>query len=256
MAFEELPQDWLAEIETLQNCEANQQYQRIRRHQNGLRIYHSNYLQIRKHFAWYNGNYDSSKFWSSKDRIKNFKRKTNQFVFNYLSSAAAIADLSRKFAKNELPEDSLNQYQKAVDEKFVKNGANNFIRQMRNFVLHFDFLAVGIQAKIIPPPGSAHWIIDKQDLINYAWEKEGAIFFQNQGPKIDLFSILENYNEDFISLQDHLYRAVLKKYNANLMEFAAQNKNFAIKCRDKGVWPGPPLGLDKIRHLYWVLNRL
>lgn len=257
MSLPKIPSGWLSEIESLQKSEQYEKYLEIRNSRNVLRIYRENYLSLKKHFARFERIYLSDEFWSEENPAKRiiFKRKANQLVFNYLTSVGAVIDISRIFAKKELNEQSLNHYNELVKKRFVDCGSNSFVRQLRNFILHIDLLAVGVQVKFIPNPVSGHWIIAKSDLSKFDWEKEGKIFFDSQREQIDLLPLLEKYNQDFLFLQDYLYVLVLQKHYLYLKEFVDKNKAISDICTERDIWPGPPLRPSIIRYLYWVLNK-
>jgi hypothetical protein len=256
MAFQLPSNNLISEIESLRNAEVYSVYQKIRGHREALRFVKVNYLPIKRHFDHFTEIYNSPEFWGNDATMRvKFKRKATHLLFNYLCSVAAIVDLSRRI-KEILTEEAQKRYQDIVDKKFVEDGSNNFIRQLRNFVSHYDVLFVGVQAKIIPPPSSAHWTVQKKDLENYgSWTGSGKIFLKSQSETIDFFPLLQKYHEDFILVQDALYCEVLSLHNHELQSFVGQNHQIALQCQENRIWPGPPLGFAKIRHLNWLLSK-
>lgn len=246
----------LNEIESLRSSDAYNIYQKIRGHREALRSVKANYLPLKKHFDHFTETYDSRDFWGNNATMRvNFKRKATHLLFNYLCSVASIVDLSRRI-KKMLTEDAQKRYQDIVDKKFVEDGSNNFVRELRNFISHYDVLFVGVQAKIYPRSGSAHWTVQKKALENYkSWKGSGKAFLKDQGETIDFFPMLEKYNNDFFSVQDALYCEVVKMQNHSLKAFADQNLLIAYQAQTNGIWPGPPLGFAQIRYLYWLLEK-
>lgn len=246
----------LNEIELLRSSDAYDIYQKIRGHREALRIVKGNYLQLKKHFEQITKNYNFNEFWGpdATMRVK-YKRKSTHLLFNYLCSVVAISDLSRRL-KKLLTVEAQNRYQKNVNKKFVEDGSNNFVRQLRNFVSHYDVLFVGVQAKKkFPSPVSTHWTVQKSGLENsISWTGSGKVFLKDQIETIDFFPLLEKYNEDFFLVQNDLYCEVLKGYHSILRAFADQNQFIADQCHAKGIRPGPPLGSAKTKHLRWLLD--
>jgi len=129
-------------------------------------------------------------------------------LFNYLSSAKSLIDLTRKHHKNYYQESStIKDYNTHVKDKFTGSTLHNFIQDLRNYVLHYGIPPLSISKSInhLKNKEVTHRVeLSKKVLIEsgFNWTRGSKDFF----------------NSDAWNEHSHI-RVLFSKYYSSLTEF-------------------------------------
>ncbi len=135
-----------------------------------------------------------------------------RYIFNFLSSASALIDSSRntiKFYKNTSLE--IN-YQKRKEELFVKNKQAVFIKNLRNYQVHFqiDFPMLSKTGKII---------FDTFNLMQYKdWSSLSRKFIEENKEGIIIKPLFESYFKSLEAFYTPFYKELGNFHQEDLAE--------------------------------------
>lgn len=145
--------------------------------------------------------------------IKTFENKNiSRMLFNFLSSASALIDYSRNASKFYKDSDLEPKYASKVKELFRENCCANFIKDFRNYQMHY--------AAYIPfMSKEKEIIIIIEELLKYTnWTAPSKQFLKNCNDYIGLKDICIEYFIQIEKFYNWLYSEFLKYHRNDFIE--------------------------------------
>lgn len=168
--------------------------------------------------------------WEYMDFLQNY-------VFNYLSSAKSLIDLTRKHYKNYYEQNlSIKEYQKKVKENFIESGLHSFIQQFRNYVIHFGTPPLS-PSKFIDYMDNhkvTHRVIISKDILiksGFDWNELSKEFLNSGSWKEyqDINVLFSEYYSSLKSFQDWYYSEQRSLYIEQFEKIELSNVQFQEK---------------------------
>lgn len=142
----------------------------------------------------------------------------SQYIFNFLSSTAALIDHSRRIMKFYTDTDIYNDYKYKSDENFAKNPLAQFIKKLRNYNAHYEtpfpYPTISKQNN-----NSLDIVLDTQELLKCpeAWDNLSKQYIEQCGNEINILEMCNNYNNLINQFYSWLYNE-LKSYHKKDLE--------------------------------------
>jgi hypothetical protein len=155
-------------------------------------------------------------------------------VFNYLSSAKSLIDLTRKHHINYyLKKSSIEGYEKKINENFTESRLHNFIQQFRNYVIHYGSPPLSPSKHIdhLKNHKVTHRVIISKDILissGFEWSKSSKEFLNSESwdEYQDLnilftayFTSLDNFQKWYEIQQRTLFKEQFNKIDSSNKEF-------------------------------------
>lgn len=201
-----------------------------------LYMHRSNYQTLIRSIDKFHEIVNSMGFWDPVHphlRWQAQKRITRD-LFNYLSSASAIIDISRIFSRRHLNATQLSQYLSHTKKEFVEKVENRILRNLRNYISHYSFLQVGVYfQKDMSGESKSNFYLNPTQLLEWDdWNGEEKEFLINKGNKFEIEMLIKEYHLRFMNTQDALYLGAIKNHKVKLV---ALSKNMSSLLKDAEV---------------------
>lgn len=140
----------------------------------------------------------------------NYMNSLQMFVFNYLSSAKSLIDLTRKHYSNHYKDrGGIDYYDEKIEENFVGSNLHGFIQQFRNYVIHYGTPPLSMSKNIncLDNNKVTHQItLSKKDLLEsgFEWNKTSKALFNSEkwGQFQDINVLFREYYLSLKNFQD------------------------------------------------------
>lgn len=136
----------------------------------------------------------------------------NRYIFNFLASTSALIDSCRNVMSFYKETTIYEHYKQRVDEQFSNNSVAVFIKDLRNYQMHY---------KIALPCLSKEEIVsfETYELKQYnKWTKLSKEFIENQGDFIILKSLFETYFKMLEPFYMNIYSELTKYHQQDFKE--------------------------------------
>lgn len=167
-----------------------------------------------------------------------FKIKCSAFILNFLSSASNWFEHARKITADLLPNSPLIEKYKDLIKKFFNNNDTYFIKDLRNYLFHFQLPFIGYQLDIKSKDDITNNIfLDKKELLKYkSWKRESKEFLDSyKGDNINIFPIFEQYNwrvkrfiYEYIPLLEEQFKNELLDYKKAYENFKKESRSLKL----------------------------
>lgn len=165
-----------------------------------------------------------------------------QYIFNFLASASALTDLSRKTMNYYKGTDLYEKYQKMIKETFG-NDLSQFIRNLRNYQTHYQ-LVFPYTVKNLEDNRMWDVVLISKDLMMHPdqWNYGAKNFINKNGEEINinkvfaqysrlvdafymwLYAKLDEYHKDDIKERNYLVKMV----NIDIPEFSFNPQRISV----------------------------
>lgn len=128
----------------------------------------------------------------------------NRYIFNFLASTSALTDTCRNTMRFYKEIDLYKTYQDNVEKLFARNKETMFIKDLRNYMMHF---------KIIFPCLSCNNQVSFEvyELNQYnKWTSLSKEFIQEQGQFVTIMPLIENYFKQLEPFYMEIYSKLIE----------------------------------------------
>jgi hypothetical protein len=158
---------------------------------------------------------------SKQDEMTKVLMEITRLLQNFLSSAPALVQHTRKSLRNWYSDDPfLDKYQEKVDELFLNDAISGFIEDLRNYNLHYIVPVTIATFKQFHDPESDQqksaqaMIINAKELWDSGWEwKKGSEFLTDSEEEIVIEAIVSHYYSKAETLYDWIQDTLRKKHS-------------------------------------------
>ena len=136
----------------------------------------------------------------------------NRYIFNFLASTSALTDTCRNTMRFYKEIDLYTTYQDNVEKLFARNKETMFIKDLRNYMMHF---------KIIFPCLSCNNQVSFEvyELNQYnKWTSLSKEFIQEQGQFVTIMPLIENYFKQLEPFYMEIYSKLIKFHQDDFKE--------------------------------------
>ena len=139
-------------------------------------------------------------------------KNLNRYLFNFLASTTALIDSCRNTMKFYKETDLYKTYEDNVKKLFAKNKEAVFIKDLRNYMMHF---------KIIFPCLSSNNKVSFEvyELNQYnKWTSLSKEFIQEQGKFVTIIPLIENYFKQLEPFYMEIYSKIIEFHQEDFKE--------------------------------------
>src|SRR5688572_28533191 len=219
----------LEKFEAFRLSENFKSFRRIREARLLLYTLRSNYRGLLMSIGKFHKYVETLDFWSpvSPYLRPNTQKKISKDLFNYLSAACAIIDLSRRYARKMLSKPQQIFYGNHIKEIFVTSISYRIIRNLRNYVSHYANLNIGVsfEKHNSGATKSAFYLSTKELLDWDEWDDEERNYLNNLGDKFEIENLLKAYHLDFIKTEDKFFIEAVKNQYDTLISVPLEMKH-------------------------------
>lgn len=140
---------FIDEVKNFKTSNSYLLYISLRRSRIVLDMHRHNYIELRKAMGLFHNHVENSpEFWSnSSPSLRwNIQKKITTHIINYLNTASAIIDITRKTSRKYLAGDNHHSITKYIRSVFVDSTEFAFLRNLRNYIAHYSLLDVGVES--------------------------------------------------------------------------------------------------------------
>lgn len=142
----------------------------------------------------------------------------NRFIFNFLASTSALVDSCRNTMKYYENLEIYRKYQISVDNLFAKNKTAAFIKDLRNYQMHFR-----VEFPCLSDDGSVSYEIYKLKEYN-KWTKLSQELINESGLFIELKPLFEQYFKMLEPFYMDIYTNLVKYHQEDFKETLTKAK--------------------------------
>lgn len=252
--------NFILRVQKFTKSEHFQLYKKIRRVRIILYSIRQNYIALNKSFANFHKEGIVSEFWSNESPFvkENTRKRITTNVLNYLSSASAIIDITRDLSKKELSETKLHEYESLIKEKFVENPEFRFLRKLRNYILHYDHLDVGVNFTWTIKTGkSTKTYLTVEKLLEWnGWTDNDIRFLEKHEKQIDIEPIIVRYQEVFMDVQNQLFINILGTHSSELKKLVTIMEEIYKEGEALQMAHNLPYRISTYRYLKCILKEI
>ena len=219
-----------------------------------------NYISLTKRFKEFHVRESEEIFWSNDLPFLrwNIQKHLTTDILNYLSAASSIIDISRKFSERELDSKALKAYQDLVKKYFEKDIELKLIRKLRNYILHYTLLDVGVHANWNHIKGkSKSTYLSTEELLKWNdWNTNEREFLLNKGKQWNIEPAIYRYHETFLKVQDILFLSVIMKNKSILQELVNSMETIYNEGIELEMSHNLPFRKSTFRYLKYILDKI
>lgn len=175
--------------------------------------------------------YYLSSMTKKKDDFHLLNNELNRYFHNYVASAQTLADHTRIMVRAVYRNSEfINEYQARIDNSFTSDPVSVFVKDLRNFTLHYALPATFSQIQFSEDPQTKQQtitskaLLGKQSLLyGYKWKLASKEYLAEAPDEIDLLDLINKHHNKFVSFYDWLINR-LKDIHASELEWL-QNKS-------------------------------
>ncbi len=164
-----------------------------------------------------------------------------QYIFNFLASASALTDLSRKTMNYYKGTDLYEKYQIMVKEAF-DNDLSQFVRNLRNYQTHYQ-LVFPYTVKSLDDNKLWDVVLISKDLLKYPdqWNARAKKFINKNGEEVNVNKVFAEYN----CLVDAFYMWLYAKLD-EYHKYDIKERNYLVKQANLNIceFSFNPLGVS------------
>lgn len=247
----------LEQIETASKSESFKLYSRIRDTRLPLYTLRHNYKDLFTSISKFHNHVGTAQFWDLPYLRSNIQKEISKNLFNYLSAACAIIDLSRRSARKLLSKPQQVLYFQNIKNVFVSSIEYRIIRNLRNYISHYSNPRLGVYSKWSLQETSKHaFYLHTSELLEWdEWDMEERNYLKTIGDKFEIEHLLRKYHYDFISTQDKFFHDVVRNHFKSLADFAGEVEQLIFKGKQMRIM-NFPLRPTNLRWLKCVLAKI
>lgn len=168
-----------------------------------LRLLEKNWSELTQHLARFTGRITDADLvhWVRRHHVTVFMEEVVRLLHNYLAACATLIDLARiLYEELYQPSGGFPDYKKEVDRRFGSDPLSQFIRKLRNFILHRgippvtttkSFGADGIKGGV--------YLRKKELLLFSGWNAKAKEFLESQPESVDLLQVVNDYHRKVVN---------------------------------------------------------
>ncbi len=167
-------------------------------------IYRRNTNELVKHLQSMSGQLsDDQTRWDRRFLMDQALLDAIHYIFNFVASAKALAELSRSFYRIVYqPDQLMPEYQAEIDKRFKDNGLVSFVHKLRDLILHVSMIGLIRRQRFDFEHGIIGSVTMGRDdaLVWDGWSVIGRKWLQSQPDEIRILDVVLAYNaeiEDF-----------------------------------------------------------
>jgi hypothetical protein len=149
--------------------------------------------------------------------FRDLQQELARLVHNFVAAAATLVDHARQFFTERYGQtDLFALYDQEVERRFRTGGLHNFVKGLRNFILHRRFPAITSMRTWAEGKPILHmhfW--QKSDLLTWSrWTPEARVFLERSVDQINIQNVLSDYEVLVGSFYDWVFE-MLKSFHQN-----------------------------------------
>ena len=142
---------------------------------------------------------------------------------NYLASAKSLVDQTRVIVRTWYRDSVfLEEYQKEINARFVKNPTAGFIEDLRNYSLHYSLPVSRAIFKLQPSNEEGEdasrfsFALSKDSLLKWKSWKKGKSFLSKADKEIDIGNLVDDYYEQITDFHSWLIKRLREIHQEDL----------------------------------------
>jgi hypothetical protein len=156
-----------------------------------------------------------------RDEFHIINNELNRCFHNYVASSQTLAEHTRIIIRESYKNSEfMNEYQERVDYSFKCNPVSVFIKDLRNFTLHYSLpitlpqVEFSQDLKTKRQTASSKAVLQKDSLLHdYKWDSISRHYLDGFSEEIDLMGVINQHHEIFLSFYEWLFNR-LKEIHA------------------------------------------
>lgn len=211
------------QIREFQASDEYRKYLKLRMVKNYMDSYYYNYQQLQRVIIEFTKASEDFSFWNIDSKRNRILTALTTSLYNYITYARSCVDYSKRYIKH-LNSQSKGEFQ-AVTLIFKDKKEFLFLSELRNSVVHYDYLKVFAEAKVdyLDPKIKSHIFLKTEILLqDKELSSDVKDFLKSQGINIDLIPILKEFHTEFTHAQS-VFRRLIWESNIELLYPILQN---------------------------------
>jgi hypothetical protein len=175
---------------------------------------------------------------SDQQAREEFLDETERHLHNYLAAAQSRVDHFRIFKRQDMPEGLREEYQRRVDEEFMKAPLHNFIIKLRVLMLH-DRLPVSTTTETWGPGEgwSFRVMLDSADLLRWDdWNPKARQYIEASGKSINLGATVSTYTSQIIAFDRWVAECFIGEHLAEIESYSRDLREHQAQLRQLGLY--------------------
>lgn len=203
------------------------------------RLLERNYDELKKHIERFEGRITDPDFvlWVRRHSVDIFMEETLRLLHNFVAACASLIDHSRIFYRLTFgASDILQEYQKEVDRRFVKDPISQFVIGLRQYAQHYRLPGITTVRQFGSDGIRGRVFLLKQSLLEFSrWNAPAREFIQSQSEEIDLLQVLQGYHSKVRSFHRWLQREWNRVHRRELHAAELKRQAFLAKRSEELV---------------------
>ncbi len=189
-------------------------------------IFERNYSEFQKLLTAYNTPLAILPFMGDdkREEFRFINNELSRYFHNYITSAQTLADITRNMIREVYKNsDFINDYQARVEDSFKNNPISVFVKELRNYTLHYALPATLSQFQVSQDPETkqqittSHALLHKESLLyGYKWEPAAKHYLAEASNDIDLLDLINTHHSIFVEFYDWLINRITDIHTTEL----------------------------------------
>ena len=179
-----------------------------------------------------------------------FKLGGNQFLFehyfldmmrllhNFVAASLTLIDHARRLHANYANHPSFQGYKNQIKTRFAVDPLCQFVKDLRNYTLHWELPFIGSRISIIPEVSMQHTMyLDRDQLLRWdGWTSHARTYLESSNREIDLHGVVIEYETKIRHFYDWYYER-LREVHAKDISFVEAKQTELLRLEGLGL-PG------------------
>jgi len=168
-----------------------------------------------------------------------------RLVHNYVASVKMLVDHTRVISNKVLDPDQFTVYQQRVDSEFKNDTTSNFLRDLRNYLLHVSHPPIKAKINFNQAAGMASGIDLAPDelLVWDNWSTEGRKYIESHSDGVAMLPLVDDYEKKVNGFYKWLVDFFYDSRQTEMNDFAEKQDEWAKFCRANGI----PISEEEMR---------
>jgi len=230
----------------LQNSAEYKRIGQIKRLSFSLQIFTSNAAELKRRIAHARRPQVSIKLGGNQFLFEQYFLDMMRLLHNFVAASLTLIDHARRLHANYADHPSFRDYKKEIKSRFATDPLCQFVKDLRNYTLHWEIPFIGSKVSIIPGERMEHTMyLNSDQLIRWdGWKAPARVFLENSNKEIDLYAVLLEYETKIRDFYDWYYMRLREVHEKDILYVEAKQAQLLRL-----------IGLGLPRHLEVELHR-
>jgi hypothetical protein len=138
-----------------------------------------------------------------------------RYLHNFLASASMLVDFTRNFMKTYSNTKIYTKYQEKINSDFINDELSNFIKKLRNYILHCGLPSTGMKIDV---SGNTTIFLGRDEMLKWSgWNVQSRKYLESCTEEIRITEFARDYTTKVYDLNQWINKET-KKYHANDLE--------------------------------------